>query len=235
MFTTLTTLWGLKRSPFKYKEHKYVNSWISVWSEERFHTFAGLDMFELALVKRGISNGLITRLIYRSLYVCFTTFVAVSLPFLWASFPFALLLVPACNDLTYYVQSFDSQVDLKISTLAIGPPSFLAQICVCPNGKLAKLDVFWAIRAFRSLFKLDFLPFRGPKAIIYGLAKFYPRAKWSTFVCHKKCTVFVVALHCGRRHIIMEPSAEPQLLTSLSNLLMKKARVSAYQSLLFKS
>lgn len=33
------------------------------------------------MVKHGIPNGLPTRLVYRSLYVCFTTFIAVTIPF----------------------------------------------------------------------------------------------------------------------------------------------------------
>ena len=39
------------------------------------------DMIEYQMVKRNISNGWISRLIYRSLYVVLVAFVAISLPF----------------------------------------------------------------------------------------------------------------------------------------------------------
>lgn len=39
------------------------------------------DMIETVLVRRGHSNGLLVRIIYRSLYTTFTAFVAISLPF----------------------------------------------------------------------------------------------------------------------------------------------------------
>jgi hypothetical protein len=35
----------------------------------------------MQMVKRGIPNGLPTRLVYRSIYVVLTTFVAISIPF----------------------------------------------------------------------------------------------------------------------------------------------------------
>ena len=40
-----------------------------------------LDMIECALVKHRIPNGLPTRLVYRSIYVCFTGFLACTIPF----------------------------------------------------------------------------------------------------------------------------------------------------------
>ena len=40
-----------------------------------------LDMIECSLVKHRIPNGLPTRLVYRSLYVCFTGFLACTIPF----------------------------------------------------------------------------------------------------------------------------------------------------------
>jgi amino acid permease len=45
------------------------------------YTMPVLDMIEVEMVKRGIPNGLPTRLVYRSLYVCFTCFVACTIPF----------------------------------------------------------------------------------------------------------------------------------------------------------
>ena len=36
-----------------------------------------MDMIESVMVRHGISNGLISRLIYRSLYVCLIAFIAV--------------------------------------------------------------------------------------------------------------------------------------------------------------
>ncbi len=39
------------------------------------------DMIETQLVKRGISNGLVCRLIYRSAYVVIVAFVGITLPF----------------------------------------------------------------------------------------------------------------------------------------------------------
>lgn len=40
-----------------------------------------LDMIECSMVKHRIPNGLPSRLVYRSLYVCFTGFLACTIPF----------------------------------------------------------------------------------------------------------------------------------------------------------
>lgn len=45
------------------------------------YTMPVLDMIECSLVKHRIPNGLPTRLVYRSLYVCFTGFLACTIPF----------------------------------------------------------------------------------------------------------------------------------------------------------
>lgn len=54
---------------------------ISGWSEERTPLCGSQDMIEMQMVKRGIPNGLPTRLVYRTIYVVIITFVAVSIPF----------------------------------------------------------------------------------------------------------------------------------------------------------
>ena len=45
-----------------------------------------LDMIECSLVKHRIPNGLPTRLVYRTLYVCFTAFLACTIPFFGGEF-----------------------------------------------------------------------------------------------------------------------------------------------------
>lgn len=54
---------------------------IHVCGSYQVYTMPVLDMIEMQMVKRGIPNGLPSRLIYRSLYVCLTTFIAVTIPF----------------------------------------------------------------------------------------------------------------------------------------------------------
>jgi hypothetical protein len=44
-------------------------------------TMQVFDMIETRMVKNGINNGLLMRLLYRSAYVVIVTFVAVTLPF----------------------------------------------------------------------------------------------------------------------------------------------------------
>ena len=50
-----------------------------------------LDMIECAMVKHRIPNGLPTRLVYRSIYVCFTAFLACTIPFFGGE-----TAIPAC-------------------------------------------------------------------------------------------------------------------------------------------
>ena len=50
-----------------------------------------MDMIESVFVRHRIPNGLFSRLIYRSLYVCLIGFIAISIPF------FGSLMVSFCN------------------------------------------------------------------------------------------------------------------------------------------
>ncbi|KAK9806916.1 hypothetical protein WJX72_007358 [[Myrmecia] bisecta] len=54
---------------------------IHVCGSYQVYSMPVFDMIETMLVSRGISNGWFCRLIYRSLYVCFSAFVAISIPF----------------------------------------------------------------------------------------------------------------------------------------------------------
>jgi amino acid permease len=54
---------------------------IHVVGSFQVYTMPVMDMIEMQMVKRGIPNGLPSRLIYRSIYVVLITFVAVSIPF----------------------------------------------------------------------------------------------------------------------------------------------------------
>jgi amino acid permease len=54
---------------------------IHVTGSYQVYSMPVFDMIETQMVKRGISNGVFARLIYRSLYVVLTAFVAITLPF----------------------------------------------------------------------------------------------------------------------------------------------------------
>lgn len=54
---------------------------VHVMGSFQVYSMPVFDMIETQLVKRGISNGLPTRLIYRSAYVIIVAFVGITLPF----------------------------------------------------------------------------------------------------------------------------------------------------------
>ena len=60
---------------------------VHVMGSFQVYSMPVFDMIESQMVKRGISNGLPCRLIYRSAYVVIVAFVGITLPFFGASFP----------------------------------------------------------------------------------------------------------------------------------------------------